>query len=286
MIDSQIASMITEVLHEKPFSFQSLSGGCIGEVYRVELEDGRSIVAKVADGTGATLAVEGYMLRYLREHSQLPVPEVYHSADTLLLMEYIEGESELDARAQEHAAELLADLHHVRGQTFGLERDTLIGGLHQPNKTYKQWIPYFREQRLLYAAHEAAKVGRLPAAILERVERFSKQLEKWLVEPEYPSLIHGDMWTTNILAQEGQITGFLDPAIYYAHPEIELAFSTLFGTFGQPFFQRYHQLRPIMPGFFEERRDIYNLYPLLVHVRLFGGGYVGAVDQVLRKYNA
>ncbi|MBI1280351.1 MAG: phosphotransferase [Anaerolineaceae bacterium] len=262
-----------------------LSGGCIGEVYRVELEDGRSIVAKVADGTGATLATEGYMLRYLREHSQLPVPEVYHSADTLLLMEYIEGESELDFETQEHAAELLADLHHVRGQVFGLERDTVIGGLHQPNKPYEKWIAFFGEQRLLYMAHEAARAGRLPIAVLGRLERFAEQLEKWLIEPEYPSLIHGDMWTTNILAMDGHITGFIDPAIYYAHPEIELAFSTLFGTFGQPFFQRYHQLRPIAPGFFEERRDIYNLYPLLVHVRLFGGGYVGAVEQILRKFS-
>ena len=279
-----LRGQITDILAVGVKQIEPLSGGCIGEVYRVELVDGRSIVAKVADGTGATLAVEGYMLRYLREHSRLPVPEVYHSADTLLLMEYIEGESELDAGGQEHAAELLADLHNVRGQTFGLERGTLIGGLHQPNKTYEQWIPFFREQRLLYMAHEAAKVGRLPVTLLGRVGRFAEQLEKWLIEPEYPSLIHGDMWTTNILAHNGQITGFIDPAIYYAHPEIELAFSTLFGTFGQPFFQQYHQLRPIAPGFFEERRDIYNLYPLLVHVRLFGGGYVSAVDQMLKKY--
>ncbi len=279
-----LRGQITDILAVVVKQIEPLSGGCIGEVYRVELADGRSIVAKMADGTGATLAVEGYMLRYLCEHSRLPVPEVYHSADTLLLMEYIEGESELDAGAQEHAAELLVDLHGIRGQSFGLERDTVIGGLHQPNKQYAQWIPFFREQRLLYMAHEAAKVGRLPVAILGRVERFAEHLEKWLIEPEYPSLIHGDMWTTNILAQDGQITGFLDPAIYYAHPEIELAFGTLFGTLGQPFFQRYHHLRPIAAGFFEERRDIYNLYPLLVHVRLFGGGYVGAVDQILKKF--
>jgi fructosamine-3-kinase len=279
-----IKGQISDILRTTPRKFERLSAGCIGEVYRVELGDGRSIVAKVADGTGATLAVEGYMLRYLREYSQLPVPEVYHSADTLLLMEFIEGESELDAGAQEHAAELLAGLHGVRGQAFGLERDTVIGGLHQPNPAYEKWIPFFCEQRLLYMGHEAARVGRLPVTILTRLEQFAAQLERWLIEPEYPSLIHGDMWTTNILALDRQITGFIDPAIYYAHPEVELAFSTLFGTFGQPFFTRYHQLRPIAPGFFEERRDIYNLYPLLVHVRLFGGGYVGAVDQILRKY--
>lgn len=280
-----LKGQLVDLLGSDPQLVSPLSGGCIGEVYRVEFTDGRTIVAKVADGTGATLATEGYMLRYLREHSRLPVPEVYHSADTLLLMEYIEGDSELDAAAQEHAAELLADLHNVRGASFGLERNTLIGGLPQPNPTYDYWIPYFREQRLLFMAHEAARVGRLPTSVLERVERLAEHLGNWLIEPDYPSLIHGDMWTTNILAQDGRITGFIDPAIYYAHPEIELAFSTLFGTFGQPFFSRYHQLRPIAPGFLAERRDIYNLYPLLVHVRLFGGSYVGAVDQILRKYS-
>jgi fructosamine-3-kinase len=105
-----------------------------------------------------------------------------------------------------------------------------------------------------------------------------------LVEPERPSLIHGDVWTTNVLAEGEQITAFLDPAIYFAHAEIELAFTTLFGTFGPAFYERYHQIRPIGPGFFETRRDLYNLYPLLVHVRLFGGSYVNSVHQILARF--
>ena len=84
-----------------------------------------------------------------------------------------------------------------------------------------------------------------------------------------------------MLAERDHITGFLDPAIYYGHPEIELAFITLFNTFGEAFFHRYHALRPIAPGFFEQRRDLYNLYPLLVHVRLFGGGYVPPIERTL-----
>ncbi|MEZ4669140.1 MAG: fructosamine kinase family protein [Anaerolineae bacterium] len=275
---------ITDIVGQEPVRFQRLSGGCICDVYRVYFPDYSSMVAKVADGTGTTLGVEGYMLRYLREHSTLPVPEVYHSSDTLLLMEFIEGTSDLDDKAEEHAAELLADLHSIRGEAFGLERDTLIGGLPQPNRQTDRWIPYFREQRLLYMGREAERVGCLPSSMVSRLETFAERLDHWLLEPECPALIHGDMWTTNILAKDGKITGFIDPAVYYAHPEIELAFSTLFGTFGQSFFRRYHELRPIEDGFFEERRDTYNLYPLLTHVRLFGGGYVGMVDMTLRKF--
>jgi fructosamine-3-kinase len=82
----------------------------------------------------------------------------------------------------------------------------------------------------------------------------------------------------------GRIAGFIDPAIHWAHPEIELAFGTLFGPFGEAFFARYRDMAPLAPGFFEARRDLYNLYPLLVHVQLFGGGYVNSVAQTLEKF--
>lgn len=275
---------IQSVLGRTPQQLMPLSGGCIGEVFRVRLTDGADIVAKVADGSGMKLDLEGYMLRYLAEHSRLPVPKVLHSSDQLLLMEFVEGDSNLDAQVQRHAAELLAELHAIKGRAFGLERDTLIGGLHQPNAEQESWVGFFRERRLLYMAREARRAGRLPQSTLERIEKFSQNLERWLHEPEYPALIHGDMWTTNILGRHGRVTAFIDPAIYHGHPEIELAFSTLFNTFGRPFFERYQELRPIAPGFFEERRDIYNLYPLLMHVRLFGGSYVSGVNRTLTQF--
>jgi fructosamine-3-kinase len=261
-----------------------LSGGCIGQVYRVRLEDGRTVVAKVDDSPHAQLAIEGYMLRYLNTHTDLPVPEVLHSADGLLIMTFLPGGSRFGAAAQAHAAELLAALHTISADTFGLERDTLIGGLPQPNPQMTSWLDFFREARLLHMGREAVDSGRLPSAVWKRLAKFTEHVDKWLLEPERPFLIHGDVWTTNVLAQGGRITGFIDPAIYYAHPEIELAFTTLFGTFERPFFERYHELRPIVPGFFEERRDIYNLYPLLVHVRLFGGSYVRSVEQTLSRF--
>ena len=96
-------------------------------------------------------------------------------------------------------------------------------------------------------------------------------------------MIHGDLWGGNVLCGSNGLSGFIDPAIYYADPEIELAFMTLFGTVGDRFFRRYGEYHAIRPGFFEIRRDLYNLYPLLVHVRLFGGGYLGQVQSILRR---
>jgi fructosamine-3-kinase len=264
---------------------QPLSGGMIGDVYRIELADGRVVVAKVSDTADASLSLEGYMLRYLAEHSRLPVPQVLHSEDMLLLMTFIEGESYLGAAEQRHAADLLADLHSITQPQFGLERDTLIGPLHQPNPLTDSWIEFFREHRLLYMARLAHENGPLPVEMLRRIEKLSAQLERWLIEPDQPSLIHGDIWRNNVLTQHGRITGFIDPAIYYGHAEIELAYTTLFaGTFGPAFFECYQQLRPIEPGFFEERRHIYNLYPLLVHVRLFGTGYLPAIEASIRRF--
>ena len=133
-------------------------------------------------------------------------------------------------------------------------------------------------------AKVALDAKQLPNNLYGRIERFAETLDDLLIEPEEPSLIHGDMWGGNVLSRAGKIAAFVDPAIYYAHSEIELAFITLFGTFGQSFFDVYKELRPIETDFFEVRRDIYNLYPLLVHVRLFGSGYINQVDSILRRF--
>ncbi|RMG78054.1 MAG: fructosamine kinase [Chloroflexi bacterium] len=273
---------IKYILGDTPQSVKALHGGNIGEVYQVNMPDGACYAVKVARENG-TLDIEGRMLIYLAENSRLPVPQVYHHEPSILVMSFIEGTSALTVRAQQHAAELLADLHSIRAETFGLPFDTLIGGLHQPNPQTTSWIDFFREHRLLYMGQEAVKAAKLPGYIMKRLEQLAKRLNEFITEPEHPSLIHGDMWTTNILAADGRITGFIDPAVYYAHPEIELAFSTLFGTFDEVFFQRYAEIRPLAPGFFPTRRDVYNLYPLLVHVRLFGSGYVQPVDHILTR---
>jgi fructosamine-3-kinase len=275
-IETAAAAPVTDVV--------PLSGGCIGQVYRISLAGREPLVAKVDEGAQPRLHLEAAMLLYLAGHSELPVPAVVFSSERLLLLEFLPGDSHFSAGAQGHAGELLAALHDVTAPAYGLEQDTLIGSLHQPNALTDSWLEFFREQRLLYMAGEGVRAGRLPPAVRLRLEKFSGHLNEWLVEPERPSLVHGDVWTTNVLAQGDRITGFLDPAIYYADPEIELAFTTLFGTFGEPFFHRYREIRPIRPGFFEERRDIYNLYPLLVHVRLFGGSYVRSVDRTLRRF--
>lgn len=280
---STLTDRIEKIIGSRPERVRPLAGGSVAEVYRVDLADGRSLVAKTGNAGGG-LAIEGYMLRRLAELSELPVPAVLYADDTLLLMDYIEAGGRLDDGAQAHAAELLAALHEIRGEAFGFERDTLIGGLPQPNPPTARWLDFFRDRRLLHMGRAALRAKRLPGPLMARIETLAGRLETWIAEPAHPALLHGDLWGGNILAYRGRVVGFVDPAIYFGDPEIELAFGTLFSTFGPPFFARYGELRPIREGFFEERRDLYNLYPLLVHVRLFGGSYVGAVERTLTHY--
>lgn len=283
MAEKLLADGVEASLGERLVSFKPLGGGCIGEVYRAELSDGSDVVAKVDRAGEANLEREAYMLQYLREHSELPVPEVYSSSENLLLMEFVEGDGDF-SRAEGHAAELLAALHGVTAGAYGHERDTLIGSLSQPNPWTPSWVEFFREHRLLHAAGVARKVGRLPAEIHRRVEGLAEGLDAIIGDHGEPSLIHGDVWSGNVLARGDEISAFLDPAIYHADPEMELAYISLFNSFGPRFFERYAEVRGIRAGFFEERRYLYSLYPLLIHVYYFGGSYVQAVDDTLDRF--
>jgi fructosamine-3-kinase len=283
VVERLISGGVEAALGMRLVRARPMSGGCIGEVYEAELSEGSKAVAKVDRAGASHLEREAYMLRYLGEKSDLPVPKVYHSSEALLLMEFMEGSGNLSG-TEEHAAELLAALHGTTTEAYGHERDTLVGGLSQPNPWTESWVEFFRDQRLLYLAGVTHEAGRLPAELRDRVEKLAGKLDELLEEPERPSLIHGDVWGGNVLARGDRIAAFLDPAIYHADPEIELAFIALFDTFGQRFFRRYEELREIRPGFFEVRRHLYNLYPLLVHVYFFGGGYVRRVNATLRSF--
>ena len=277
-----------------PLRLTRLSGGCIAEVYRADFAPGvhAPVVAKL-DTASPTPALdrEAFMLRYLAEHSELPVPCVLAASPTILVLEYIDAPDRITPASQRHAAELLADLHSIAppppdAARFGLDRDTLIGPLEQPNPWTESWVTFFRDHRLLHMTAGAHRSGNLPAPLGARLEHLAARLGELIDEPPRPSLIHGDAWSGNILCRDGRVAAFIDPAIAYAHPEQELAFTTLFSTFGPPFFERYRELRPIPPGFDDgprPRRDVYNLYPLLVHVALFGGHYPADLDSTLRR---
>jgi fructosamine-3-kinase len=261
-----------------------LSGGCVAEVMRADLDHAEPVVVKVDNTTAPTLDIEGFMLSFLRERSSLPVPRVLHAEPALLVIELLPGSTGAAERAEPHAAGLLADLHEIAAPEFGFERDTLIGPLRQPNPWSSSWVEFFAEHRLLYMTRIALGAGSIDATLARSIQRLASRLDRLLTEPERPSLVHGDVWSGNVLTQGDRVTGLIDPATHFANAEVELAFITLFGCFGRTFFDAYAERRPIDAGFFEARRDIYNLYPLLVHAHLFGGGHAGSVAATVRRF--
>jgi fructosamine-3-kinase len=177
-----------------------LPGGCVAEVYRVDLADGTSLVAKVADQGG--LAIEGRMLAYLKEETSLPVPAILAADDHLLLMDYIANDNLPGERAEAMAAEQLAALHRIEAPAFGFAWDTVIGALPQPNTWSNDWCGFFRDQRLMTMGRIAEASGRISGDLLARLERFCERLEEFLDPPAKASLIHGDVWRGKLVRKQ------------------------------------------------------------------------------------
>ena len=278
-----VLERIRAIVRREPLRLQPLRGGMISQVLRADFADGSAIVAKIGEPSH-DFTIEAYMLDTLRERSDLPVPRVLHAEPDLLLMEHIAGAGELTASSLRHLGRLLARCHQARGPAYGLERDTLIGPLPQPNAESQLWIPFFRENRLLVMTGLARESGQLPKPLEARLLGFADVLDDYLIEPEFPALIHGDMWRTNIIVNDGRVAGIIDPALYYAHNEMELAYMTLFDGFDDEVFEAYSEIIPIEQEFRDLRRHIYNLYPLLVHLIIFGGKYIKPIEASLARF--
>ncbi|MGY9019475.1 MAG: fructosamine kinase family protein [Alphaproteobacteria bacterium] len=132
-------------------------------------------------------------------------------------------------------------------------------------------------------ARQTLDENRLSVKTMHRFDKLAARLDQWIEEPDAPALLHGDMWGGNVLVKDSRITGFIDPALYFGDAEMGLAFATLFGSFREPFFEAYEELTPLRDGFWEARRDLYNLHPLLVHLRLFGGDYARSINSILNR---
>ena len=262
-----------------------LSGGCVGQIYKLEFGSGRNYVAKIASESDfESLKTEGQTLVYLEQNSPIPVPKVHYNDQGLLLLEYITSDSITGQELQRDCARHFLALHDCKSDRFGFGFDTVIGGLRQVNSWRDSWVDFFIENRMKEIVRVARDTGQLSSHDCIRVDKLCSQLDRLLEEPKKPALLHGDAWSGNILTFRGRLKSVIDPSCYYGHPEVELAFTTMFNTFDKNFFEEYELSSPLRPGFFEERKDLYLLYPILVHVTLFGGFYIDSLGRTLRRY--
>lgn len=276
-----------------------LGSGVGGVVARVALDrpiaeelGAFSVVVKLSAGD-VDLAVEGAMLELVRERGELRTPRVHAATRDCLVMEELDA-SGIPGRASEQAAaRALARLHAERSinpdgsPIYGIDVDNTIGSLPQSNARASRWPEFMAEQRLTPMLEHAARASGINRALAARVERLIARLGEFLPDQPPASLIHGDVWSGNVLVARDGSVGFIDPSPYYGHAEIELAFITLFGTFGRSFFQEYERWSGsgIDPDFWRTRRDVYVVYPLLVHCAQFGGTYASQLSGVLDRLN-
>jgi len=173
-------------------------------------------------------------------------------------------------------------MHKNTAGHFGLDRDNYMGSLPQSNKMHERWSDFFIEERLQPMVQMAADNKLLTGNDVTSFERVYKNLEGLFTE-EDPSLIHGDLWRGNYLIDQSEKPYLIDPAVSYGHREFDIAMTTLFGGFSDGFYNAYNETFPLAKGW-EGRVDLWNLYPLLVHLNLFGSGYLGEVRGCLRRY--
>jgi fructosamine-3-kinase len=178
----------------------------------------------------------------------------------------------------------LAELHRATDARFGFDSDNFCGATPQPNPRKDQWVDFYREARLRHQLRLAASAGRLSASERSRVERLADRLDAWIEEPATgPSLIHGDLWSGNLHTTFDGRPALLDPAVYYAHREAEIGMMTLFGGFSARALAVYDEALPLEAGW-RDRNPLYQLYHLLNHLNLFGGGYRADVLSVVARY--
>ncbi len=176
----------------------------------------------------------------------------------------------------------IAELHCKSAERFGYHTDNYIGSLHQSNIWNDRWVDFFIQERLEKQLMYGEKQNTVPQSLVRKVRSVYQKLEE-IFPIAKPSLVHGDLWSGNFMNSANDTPVIFDPAVHYGHREAEIAFSRLFGGFDELFYHSYNEVFPLERQF-EDRKDLYNLYPLLVHANLFGNNYVMQIDKILNKF--
>ena len=286
MVPDIIKNHLVEKLGIQAQGYSAASGGCINSGGTIETNQGRFFIKwNSASRYPEMFEKEAAGLRLLFDTNTIRTPKVVHVAETgnlsFILMENIDR-GRTSADYWQSAGGQLADMHRRTDKCYGLDEDNYIGSLHQINTHKDVWTTFFIENRLEPQIRLAMNNGLLDQKDLTDFERLFAKLPS-IIPASEPSLIHGDLWSGNIITDEQGMPCLIDPAVYYGNREIEIAYTQLFGGFDREFYTSYHEEYPLDPGF-DTRVDLYNLYPLLVHVNLFGSGYSASVRRNLQRY--
>lgn len=270
----------------------SLSGGDINVAAMLELTNGQKVFIKSNKSKGIDFfKAEVQGLSAINSTNTISVPKVLglgvdSDMGAFLILEYVETVRKTkgywgifaDELAAMHKADTSKYLTHGR---YGFLNDNYIGFRNQINTAYDSWVDFFRECRLRPGFEGAESY--FDTGMKKSINKLIDRLDKWLIEPDRPSLLHGDLWGGNVITGNDGKAWLIDPAVYVGHMEADLAMTELFGGFSGEFYSEYRTSGLISEGY-EDRRKIYNLYHLLNHLISFGRSYYGAVANTVKYY--
>ncbi len=267
-------------------SAKPLGGGSINTVFQIRTSAGTFCLKyNRSDAFPKMFETEARGLKLLASAATIRVPEPVY-VDSLqdysfVLLEYIDAAPMIKGFFGDFGRSL-ARLHRSCNELYGLDYNNYMGSLLQNNCYHSRWVEFFVEERIDKQVKLALKNGLLDASTEKLFEKLYVTLDEILPE-EPPCLVHGDLWSGNFIVSEEGKACLIDPAVYYGNREVDLAMSTLFGGFSPEFYSSYNEEYPLTKGW-KERLEIYNLYPLLIHLNLFGNSYLGSILSVLGRF--
>lgn len=293
MLPESVVSEVEQTLsslygtNAKITSTHSLSGGDINRAFRLQtIHDKYFLKYNLAGKYPGMFQAEARGLELLNKPGAPQVPKVLAFGESgeysWLMLEYIEQGNQGN-RFWEEFGFSLAQLHKNSSDSFGLDHDNYIGSLAQSNRNHSTWHEFFIEERLNKQLAIAGNKGLIDSALVRSFEHLFHAIPS-IFPPEPPALVHGDLWSGNYLCDGNGSPCIIDPAVYFGFREMDIAMSQLFGGFAGRFYESYQDAFPMASGW-PSRIEICNLYPLLVHVNLFGGGYLASVKAITRKYS-
>lgn len=280
----QATGAVTRLKHEG-----AVGGGCISNATRLLTDAGDRYFLKWGTFAPGLFAGEAHGLAELQSARAVRVPAVIAFEDEAqnefnwLLLEWLEPGT-VGPRAWQDLARALAALHRQTRDRFGWIEANFIGSLPQQNDWSHDWPAFWRDARIHPQLEMASRSGALNSRERRRIEAVLAKVSELAVagNEDGPSLLHGDLWGGNVHATASGEAALIDPSVYYGHREVDLAMAALFGGFTRDFFDAYHDAWPLRDGA-EQRRLLYQMYYLLVHVNLFGGSYVSSTMSVVGR---
>ncbi|WP_156289173.1 fructosamine kinase family protein [Oceanobacillus salinisoli] len=266
-------------------SVQLVSGGDINEAYFIQTENHEFFVKRNIEADIAFFDFEAQGLKKIKSTNTIEVPDVYgvyeESGIPMLWLEWIKRTKY--KKTEDLLGEQLASLHLCEGSGYGFEENGFIGKLKQKNNVLDDWITYYRDYRLYNQLEQGGLQGTIYGKRERRLFAVMDKLDQWIPNNPKQSILHGDLWGGNWLTGPNGVPYLIDPSILYGDHEMEIAFTELFGGFSNQFYGAYNSVFRLSDEY-TDRKELYQLYYLLVHLNMFGEAYGSAVDRILIRY--